>query len=74
MVLDIPTNTYKPVLDLDYQARIGWRYWLCVGGCIAGATAIASVDGPVSAMDILALTWVGAAIFVYEFGDCMDWW
>lgn len=21
-----------------------------------------------------ALGWVGAAIFVYEFGDCMDWW
>ena len=21
-----------------------------------------------------ALGWVGAAIFVYEFGDCIDWW
>lgn len=21
-----------------------------------------------------ALGWIGAAIFVYEFGDCMDWW
>ena len=21
-----------------------------------------------------ALGWIGAAVFVYEFGDCMDWW
>lgn len=65
MVLDIATNTYKPVLD--YQAKSGWRYWLCSAGCAAGATAISLVDGPAPLMDVLALAWGADCIL-----DCAD--
>lgn len=56
MVLDLSTNTYKPVIDLDYQNR-GWRYWVCAGGCTAVSVAISLVDGPAPLMDILAVAY-----------------
>ena len=56
MVLDLSTNTYKPVIELDYQNR-GWRYWVCAGGCTAVSVAISLVDGPAPLMDILAIAY-----------------
>jgi len=56
MVLDISTNTYKPVLYSDYQAK--WRYYLCGSACVAVSTAIALVDGPAPLMDVLAVAYL----------------
>lgn len=76
-------NFTNPFITSAYASQIGE----CAGDAL-GVSAIAAVVSEglhtAAGKELMkkamrkvasrALGWVGAAIFVYEFGDCMNWW
>ena len=80
---ELTTNLYAMFFSPLYASRIGE----CAGDAL-GISAIAAVlrEGlktkaakkllfkAIRKVATRTLGWVGAGIFAYEFGDCMDWW
>ena len=47
---------------------------LAISGGLQTSAGKALLKKAIRKIATRALGWIGAAVFVYEFGDCMDWW